>query len=97
MNSIDTNIISSLGIQLDSPQQAKLIDFFQAALKERVGYSIVSMLDDAQAKRLVELTKQKDSLAMSQWLSQNISDYQQIIKDEYDILLGDLELVASQV
>jgi len=87
---IDTSILTSLGINLDDKQAAALSQHFEETLQERIGLAIFDQLDDDQATELIALQEQSDDQAVADWIKQHVPDYATIAQDEADILLGEL-------
>jgi len=83
-------ILASLGINLDDEKSAALIQHFEETLQERVGTEIFEALDDDQASKLITLQQGDDMKATAEFIKQNVPDYESIVKDETDILLGEL-------
>lgn len=92
---IDPTILKSLGIELDAEAQATFIDHLNDTLQERIGLSLMEELSDEDGALLIELSESGDQEAMTAWLQANIPDYQQIIRDEYDILMGEVAQNAT--
>lgn len=97
MNLLSPQLLTSIGINLDANQQTKLSEHFEASLNERVGLAVVDSCSDAKAKELVELTNKGSDKEISDWIVNNVPDYQQIIQDEYDILLSELALNSKDI
>jgi hypothetical protein len=87
---INTTVLAQLGIELDPAQQKSLLEHIQATLEERVGMAIYDLLDDEEAAEFMKLSEQDDEAKIKAWLEANVSDYKEIVQDEYDILLGEL-------
>ena len=90
MNLITPELLHQLGIHKSEADEAKLIQHFQDTLNERVGATITDLLDDSQVEQLMDLTENGDQEATTAWLQKNVPEFDQLVKDEFDILLGEL-------
>ena len=89
--------LRDLGIMLSSKRQEKLLETLQAELEERIGETVTTLLDDASLEELIKLTNSGDSKAANEWVASHISDYEQVMQDEYDILLGEVAENADKL
>jgi hypothetical protein len=80
----------SLGINLDGQDVDSLLDHLNDTLQERVGTELTESLNDEQLKTLVELQDKATDEEVGNWLEANVPEFEQIVKDEIDILLGEL-------
>jgi hypothetical protein len=80
----------SLGIDLDGQDVDSLLDHLNDTLQERVGTELTESLNDEQLKTLVELQDKATDEEVGNWLEANVPEFEQIVKDEIDILLGEL-------
>lgn len=90
MNLITIDTLHDLGIHKSEAEEADLIEYFQQTLNERVGATIIDLLDDDQAKHLMELSEKGDEAETAAWLTATIPEFDQLVKDEFDILMGEL-------
>jgi hypothetical protein len=90
MNLITQDTLHQIGINKSDAEEKALIEHFHETLNERIGATVIDLLDDDQAAYLMELTEQGDQAATTAWLQETIPGFQDIAKDEYDILLGEL-------
>ncbi len=90
MNLITPQTLHDLGINKSEAEESALIAHFEETLHERVGVNIIDVLDDEQAKKLIELAEAGDEAKTQEWLQQTIPAYGQIVQNEYDILMGEL-------
>ncbi len=90
MNLITIETLHDLGIHKSEAEEAALVAHFQETLNERVGANIIDVLDDDQATQLVELTELGDAEKTLAWLQETIPEFDQIVQNEYEILLGEL-------
>lgn len=63
-------------------------------LHERVGAALLELLDDEEAKEFIALSEAGDDDATESWINTHIPDYEDVVQDEVDILLG--EIAQSQ-
>jgi hypothetical protein len=87
---IDPAILRSIGIVLDPAAEAELVDTLQQVLEERIGLAIIELLDENAATELDKLTDEGNQAKVSEWIATHVPDYQQIVRDEYDILMGEV-------
>jgi hypothetical protein len=80
----------ALGINLDGQDIDSLLDHLNDTLQERVGTELTESLNDEQLKTLVELQDKATDEEVGTWLEANVPEFEQIVKDEIDILLGEL-------
>lgn len=93
---IDPALLRAMGIILDPQKEAELIAKLQQILEERIGSTIIESLSPEQAEELEELVNKGDESAVSAWISANITDYEQIVSDEYDMLMGEVAQDADK-
>lgn len=89
MITIDQNLLISLGIELGEATP-EFIAHVGDQLNERIGVALIELLDDDEAKELVALSENGSPEEVQQWLAANIEDYQDVIQDEFDILMGEI-------
>jgi hypothetical protein len=97
MNLITPTTLHDLGIHKTEAEEAALVAHFQETLNERVGATIIDLLDDDQATHLIELTQAGDVDKTTAWLTETIPEFEQIVQNEYDILLGELAEHADKL
>jgi hypothetical protein len=97
MNLITTDTLHQLGIHKSATEEAELVTHFQDTLNERVGLTIMDLLEDEQVARLIELTEAGDQDATTAFLQQTVPGYEQLVTDEYDILMGELAESADSL
>lgn len=90
MNLITATTLHDLGIHKSKSEEVKLIAHFQETLNERIGASTMEVLTDEQADRLVVLSRLGDAEKITAWLQKNVPEFDQIVQNEYDILMGEL-------
>jgi len=82
--------LKNLGIDLEGKDVASLITHLNDTLEERVGAEITDTLNDEQLKTLVDMQENADEEEVGKWLQENVPEFEQIVQDEIDILLGEL-------
>ena len=87
---IDPAVLHSIGIVLDPAAEAELVEALQKALESRIGLAIIELLDEDAAAELDRLTDERDQAKLSEWIATHVPDYQQVVQDEYDILMGEV-------
>ncbi|HRC27856.1 MAG TPA: DUF5663 domain-containing protein [Candidatus Saccharimonas sp.] len=86
---LDRTFLTDLGIALSDEDYQALSAHFETTLHERVIDEIVDELTPEQAEELAHL-QQSDDATLQQWLTTNVSDLDEIVSDEVDILLGEI-------
>lgn len=87
---ITESTLDTLGIDLGGQDKEALLAHLNDTLQERVGTEITESLDDEQLATLLDLQENATDEALGAWLEQNVPDFQQMVQDEIDILLGEL-------
>ena len=87
---ITKEMLTNLGINLEGQDVASLLSHLNDTLEERVGSEITDSLDEAQLKVLVEMQDKAGDEEIGEWLAKNVPDFEQIVQDEIDIILGEL-------
>ncbi len=90
MITIDKNLLTSLGITLPENEEAEFLKYMYTTLDERVGNAITELLNDDEFDELIELELQADDATIEAWVRQHVPDYALIVRDEFDILMGEL-------
>lgn len=86
---ISEEFLHSIGIDL-SPQEAALLsEHFETTLHERIFHEVAQSLDQNQAEELLALLDRNDP-QVSEWLKVNVPELREIVRDEIDILMGEL-------
>lgn len=83
------NLLNDLGIILSESDYTLLAEHFETTLNERVINEIVLELEPQQAEELARLQQSEDTEVVT-WLRANVSDIEEIVADEVDILIGEL-------
>ncbi|MNH50474.1 hypothetical protein D3C73_20880 [compost metagenome] len=87
---ITKQLLTSVGINLDINEEEKLLTYLNKTLEERVGIEITDSLNDTQLEELAALQESGDDEATQAWMTTNIPELSEIVKDEIDILLGEI-------
>jgi hypothetical protein len=90
MQLITSETLHKLGIHKSEAEEKALIAHFEETLNERVGQTIFSVLSDEQVDELNKLSDKGDEEALDNWLSRVVPKYEELVKAEYDILMGEL-------
>lgn len=86
---ITKDFLSQIGVEITKEDIEKLSDYFETTLDKRVMDSIVAELDDEQLAKLQQMKDGSDEQLID-WLNINVPALQNIIKEETDILLGEV-------
>lgn len=84
---LDDNFLASLGLNLPEAEAETFKAHFLETLEERVGLAIFDLLSDEEAEELLSL--QDNDEASSAWIKQHVPDFEDIVQDEFDILMGE--------
>lgn len=87
---ITEDSLKRLGINLEGKDIASLLSHLNETLEERVGAEITDALDNTKLQVLVDLQEKATDEEVGEWLRTNVPEFEQIIQDEVDILLGEL-------
>lgn len=82
--------LKQVGISLQADEEAALLEHLNTTLQERVGLEITDSLTDEQLATLADLQEGGDPQTIQQWLVDNVPELNDIVKDEIDILLGEI-------
>lgn len=87
---ITKELLEAAGVSVKPEDEQALIDHLNETLEERVGAEVVESLDDAQLDELAELQESDDPSVIQSWMQKNVTELDNIVKDEIDILLGEV-------
>lgn len=87
---ITQSTLETLGIDLSGEDVDALLDDLNETLQERVGTEIAQSLNEDQLKELITLQESATEAEIGDWLQKNVTDMQQIIQNEIDILIGEI-------
>ena len=87
---ITKELLDSVGVNVTPEEETALLEHLNTTLQERVGLEITDSLDDQQLEALASLQEAGDEQAIQQWLTDNVPELADIVKDEIDILLGEI-------
>jgi uncharacterized protein DUF5663 len=87
---ITEDSLNKLGISTEGQDTVSLLEHLNETLEERVGAEITDSLDDSQLKALLDLQETGTEQEVGDWMKNNVPEFEQIIQDEVDIILGEL-------
>jgi hypothetical protein len=87
---ISPTLLAAAGINISDDEIVAFVEQVNDELDERVGQEVTESLDDEHLAALVELQEKGTDEELAIWLEANVSELQQIIEDERDILLGEI-------
>lgn len=90
MQYITMNDLQAVGITVKDNEVDALLEHLNNQLEERVGVEITEELNDEQLEKFVEVQDSDDGKVLGEWLNENVPELKEIVKDEIDILLGEL-------
>ncbi len=96
MSALTKEFLENIGIQMDDATYEAFAAHFDETLHGRVIESVIDALDD---EKLAEYNQMQDASndKQWQWLQVNVPELGDIIKDEIDILLGELAENADHI
>ena len=89
-NYITEDSLKELGINLGDQDVTSLLAHLNETLEERVGTEITEALEDNQLQALLDLQEKASDEEVGTWLQANVPEFEQIVQDEIDIILGEL-------
>jgi len=96
-NYITEATFKKLNISLPEDDTTSLLTHLNEELEKRVGAEMTSILNEQQLHELARLQTVASDEVLNQWLRANVPDFDQIIRDETDILLGELAENVSTI
>ncbi len=87
---ITKDSLLALGITLDASNADSLIDHLNETVEERIGAEITESLTDDQLTELVTLQESASDEELGKWIAAHVPDYQAIVQDNIDIVIGEL-------
>ena len=87
---ITKELLDAAGVKVSAEDEQALLDHLNETLEERVGAEVVESLDDNQLEELADLQEADDQTAVQDWIAKNVLEINEIVKDEIDILLGEI-------
>ena len=94
---ITKDSLLALGINLDDKDVDSLIAHLNDTVEERIGTEITEALDDAQLEELVALQDAATDEEIGIWIATHVPDYEQIVQDNIDIVIGELAESADGI
>lgn len=85
---ITTDLLDSLGVELNAHESHAMDEHFKSTLRRRVLDEAIDSLDENQIIELSHIAKSGGDLWP--WIKANTPDIDEIIDQETDILLGEL-------
>lgn len=82
-------MLASTGIRIADDEVDAFLEHLNDQLTERIGEAITESLDPAQLDELSKLEETATDEELGEWMSKNVTDLDDIIADEIEILLGD--------
>lgn len=94
---ITKSTLVALGINLNDQDVQSLLERLNDTVEERIGDEIIESLDDDELEELVKLQKTATPEELGDWIAEHVSDYDQIVSDEIDIVIGELAENADRI
>lgn len=82
--------LKNIGVNLEGKDVQSLLTHLNDTVEERIGAELTEALNDEQLEQLVKLQETASDEEVGKWLQANVEDFDQIIADEIDIVLGEL-------
>lgn len=97
MKQFDQTLLNRLGITLPDADMKELCSLLTTTHEIRIGEHMSQGLTDAQLCEFEALIDAQDDEAIAQWLDENRPDYQEIIEEEFEILLQEVRENARHI
>ncbi len=94
---ITQETLEEAGITLVGDELTALLDHLNETLEDRVGDEIIDALEDDQLEEFMKLQQSSTDEQVFDWIKQHVPEYEQIVKTETDILLGETAQNATGV
>jgi hypothetical protein len=94
---ITPNDLRNLGVELSDEELAKLANELSEKVDDRVGTEIIAALTPEDAQTLAGMDGKASDDEMAEWIVLHVPDYQEIIDDHRDIVLGDFAETSDLV
>jgi hypothetical protein len=82
--------LKNIGVDLEGKDVTSLLSHLNETVEERIGAELTDSLNDEKLAELVKLQDTASDEEVGSWLRDNVEDFEQIIADEIDIVLGEL-------
>jgi len=82
--------LTAIGINLTDEKMQSLLKHLNDELEERVGSALIEEMNEEQIDQYNELSKTANDEQIGEWLNDQIPEFNQIIQDEINIMLGDI-------
>lgn len=87
---ITKDTLLTLGIDLSGHDLDSLISHLNDTVEERIGAEITESLSDTELEELVTLQEAASEQEIGAWVAKHVPDFQQIVQDNIDIVIGEL-------
>jgi len=88
-NHITTDDIRNLGVTLSDDELEQLVNELNDKVDDRVGNEIITSLTPDDVEKLADMQEGATEDEIAQWIAEHVPDYEEIIADNRDIVLGD--------
>ncbi|USN96364.1 MAG: hypothetical protein H6797_04795 [Candidatus Nomurabacteria bacterium] len=88
-NHITTDDIRNLGVTLNDEELEKLVAELNDKVDGMIGNEIITSLTPEDVDTLAEMQEKATDEEIGEWISEHIPDYEEIIEDNRNIVLGD--------
>ena len=94
---ITEETLTALGIDITGQDKDVFLTHLNETLQERVGVEITESLDDEQLLTLLDKQENATEEELGAWLAQTIPNFEQMVQDEIDILVGELSENSNDI
>lgn len=94
---ITEEMIRELGVDLGNQDINSLLDHLNEKLENRVGEEVADALDDDKLQTLLDLQETANEEEVGAWMKANVPEFEEVVQDEIDILLGEVAENAGSV
>lgn len=86
---ITKNDLIDLGVSLEDDDFDKLLTELNGKVDSSISNEILATLSSEDAEELAKMQDKSSTQELGEWLASKIPDYEEIIEDNRDIVLGD--------
>lgn len=86
---ITKNDLTNIGVLVDGSELEKLLGDLNSKVDDLIGNEILTSLSPDDVEVLAHMSESASEEEIGQWISEHVPDYEEIIEDNRDIVLGD--------
>lgn len=86
---ITADELIELGVSLEGKEMTKLVDELNEKVNSMIGHEIITSLTPEDVDTLADMQDSSSDEEIAQWISEHVPDFEEIIEDNRNIVLGD--------